>query len=71
VKKLLLIAAIGGAVSWATYHYLSASGAEKTAVNPAVQLQQGKIAEDAAQRAADAAKESAKKMGQAAEDAGK
>ena len=60
MKKLLLIAALGGAVSWATYHYLSASGVENTAVNPAVQLQQGKIAEDAAKRAMDAAREGAK-----------
>ncbi len=71
MKKLLLIAALGGVVAWATYHYLSASEVEKTAVNPAVQLQQGKIAEEAAQRAADKAKESAKQMTQGAEDAGK
>lgn len=70
MKKWLFIAALAVA-SWAVYKLLSSSGLEKTAVNPAVQLQQGEVAKEAAQRAANAARDAAAKTGQAADEAGR
>lgn len=68
MKKWLFIAALAAA-SWLVYKQLSSSGIEKTALNPAVQLQQGEVAKDAAQRAMDKARDAAQKTTQGTGDA--